>query len=131
LLPIVRKDKAARRLHSIADLAGESWILNPEGCSARAALRGALRGAGITMRVAVETYTYDLQLALVAEGRGLGLVPARLLARSAIRSRIRALPIRPPGFELTIWSVHRVLSPDLERALGLLCRGLRDELRPA
>jgi DNA-binding transcriptional LysR family regulator len=102
----------------VADLAGQSWILNPEGCAARAALRRALLGVGANMRVAVETYNYELQLSLVARGRGLGLVPGRLLARSRFRSRLRTVRVRGLDFGMTIWSVRGrpplTLEPTLE-----------------
>ena len=108
-----------------ADLAGQSWVLNPDGCAARAALRRALLGAGVDMRVAVETYNYELQLSLVARGRGLGLVPGRLLARSRFRKRIRAVRVRGLDFPMTIWSVRGrpplALEPvleDLDRVVG-------------
>src|SRR5260370_39378870 len=54
-------------VRKIQDLAEVQWILNPEGCAARAALRRALLRAGIDMVVTVETYNYELQLALVAQ----------------------------------------------------------------
>ena len=91
----------------IADLAGVQWILNPEGCAARAALRRALLRANVDMIVGVEAYNYELQLALAAQSRGLSLVPGRVLARSRLRSRLRALRIAGLDFPLTIWMVHR------------------------
>jgi DNA-binding transcriptional LysR family regulator len=108
-----------------ADLGGERWVLNPEGCAARAGLRRALLGAGTDLRVAVETYTYDLQLSLVARGRGLGLVPGRLLARSRFRRRLRVLRVRGLDFRLAIWCVRGrpplALEPvleELDRVVG-------------
>jgi DNA-binding transcriptional LysR family regulator len=105
-----------------ADLAGQSWVLNPEGCAARAALRNALLGAGANLRVGVETYNYELQLSLVARGRGLGLVPGRLLARSRYRRRVRALRLRGLDFGMTIWSVRGRPPLPLERVLEELDR---------
>jgi DNA-binding transcriptional LysR family regulator len=111
-----------------ADLAGLSWVLNPEGCAARATLRRALLSAGVDMRVAVETYNYELQLSLVAGGRGLGLVPGRLLARSRFRGRLRALRARGLDFRLTIWSVRGrppvALEPVLEELNRVVGRRL-------
>ena len=52
------------------------WILNPEGFAARATLRRTLLRANGDVVVAIGTYNYELQLALVAEQRGLGLVLA-------------------------------------------------------
>ena len=63
--------------------------------------------ANIDMVVAVEAYNYELQLALVAQNRGLSLVPERILARSRLRSRLRALRVPDLNFPLAIWTVHR------------------------
>ena len=102
----------------VTDLGGESWVLNPEGCAARAALRRTLAVAGADMRVAVETYNYELQLSLVARGRGLGLVPSRLLARSRYRRRVRALRVGGLDFGMTIWSARRRSPLALEAVLN-------------
>jgi len=111
-----------------SDLADAAWILNPEGCAARAALRSGLLRAGVRMRVAVETYNYELQLSLVARGRGLGLVPHRLLARSRFRSRLREVRVRGLDFGMTIWSVRGrpllALEPVLDEMDRVLTRRL-------
>ncbi len=52
-------------------------MLNPEGCAARASLQRELARVGLPMRVSVETYNYELQLALIARERGLGHVGGR------------------------------------------------------
>ncbi len=106
----------------VADLADRRWVLNPEGCAARAILGRALLGTGRDLRVAVETYDYELQLSLVARGRGLGLVPGRLLARSRSRGRVRPLRVRGLDFGMTIWGVRGRPSEALEPVLGELTR---------
>jgi DNA-binding transcriptional LysR family regulator len=115
-------------VRKIQDLAEVQWILNPEGCGARAALRRALLRAGIDMVVTVETYNYELQLALVAQNRGLSLVPERILNRSRLRSRL--MPLRVPGldFPLTIWLLHRQPFSGLDPIVAELSRVLREKL---
>jgi DNA-binding transcriptional LysR family regulator len=109
-------------------LDGAGWVLNPEGCAARAMLQRALHGARVHMRVAVETYTYELQLALVARHRGLGLVPARILARSPLRARLRVRRVRGLDFPLTIWAVRRNPAPDLAPVLRALDQAMIERL---
>ena len=116
------------RRKGLGDLAGIGWILNPEGCAARAMLQRALLAANGRMRVAVETYTYELQLALVARRRGLSLVPARILARSPLRSRLRVHRVDGLDFPLTIWSVRGPGTADLGGILTELDRALADRL---
>ena len=124
-LVVVEPLRARRpRPGGLAGLDGSGWVLNPDGCAARAMLERTLQGARVRMRVAVETYTYDLQLALVARGRGLGLVPARILARSRLRSRLRVRRVPHLEFPLTIWSLRRAGDADLAPVLGALDRAL-------
>jgi DNA-binding transcriptional LysR family regulator len=111
-----------------ADLAGHGWVLNPEGCAARAALRRTLAGAGRDLRVDVETYNYELQLALVARGRGLGLVPGRLLERSRSRKHVRVVRVLGVDFPLTIWSLRGRPPLTLEPVLDELDRVLTERL---
>jgi DNA-binding transcriptional LysR family regulator len=112
----------------LAALDGAGWVLNPEGCAARAMLQRTLHAAHVRMRVAVETYTYELQLALVARHRGLGLVPARILARSPLRARLRVRRVRGLDFPLTIWAVRRDIAPDLAPVFRALDQALVERL---
>jgi DNA-binding transcriptional LysR family regulator len=104
------------------------WILNPEGCAARAALRRRLLQANIDMAVAVEAYDYELQLALVAQGRGLSLVPERILARSRIKPRLQTLRVSGLDFPLTVWTVFREPFAGFEAVLAELCHLLVERL---
>lgn len=123
-----RRGRRGTRGAGLAALDGTSWVLNPEGCAARAMLERALHAARVRMRVAVETYTYELQLALVARHRGLGLVPARILARSPLRSRLRVRRMRGLDFPLTVWAVRRDTPADLAPVFRALDQALIERL---
>lgn len=112
----------------IQDLAGVQWVLNPEGCAARAALRRMLLRANIDMVVAVEAYNYELQLALVVQKRGLSLVPERILSRSQLRSRLRALRVPGLDFPMTIWTVHGEPNTGFDVVIAELSRVLMEKL---
>jgi DNA-binding transcriptional LysR family regulator len=128
LVVIASRQKNCPPARRIQDLAGVQWILNPEGCAARAALRRLLLRANIDMVVAVEAYNYELQLALVARNRGLSLVPERILTRSRVRSRLRVLRISGLKFPMTIWTVHREPLVGLESVIAELSRVLTERL---
>lgn len=128
LVVVGPREGSAPRFDGMASLGDVGWILNPEGCAARALLQRSLLTAGVRMRVAVETYTYDLQLALVARQRGLSLVPARILARSPLRSRLRVRHIRGLDFPLTIWAVRSPATPDLDAIWDELHQALTERL---
>jgi DNA-binding transcriptional LysR family regulator len=118
----------ARRLSTVTDVARCGWVLNPEGCAARAWLRRSLGRRNAPLDVRVDAYSYDLQMALVARGRALGLVPRRLLERSASRQQLTPLKVRGLRFPFTIWMVTRDDAPRLQGALTALGEALAAQL---
>jgi DNA-binding transcriptional LysR family regulator len=102
------------------------WVLNPSGCLLRASLIDQMERAGFTPMVAAEIhYNVHLHLALIQSGYGVGLLPARFLARKEFMGTVEVL--RPPSFELRL-SVAMVRVGQLgalERAVGLLEHGIR------
>ena len=91
----------------LRDLADHPWVVNPEGCGYRRAIRRALQRQGLPFVVAVDIIGAELQLSAVAEGAGVGLVPARVLAQSRWRDRVRAVAVDDFHFDVTIWVVAR------------------------
>ena len=88
---------------ALGELAGQGWVLHPEGCSYRSALKRALAQAASPFLVAVEAFDQELQLSLVARGNGLGLVPSCLLRHSAYRDRLRAIEVPELDYRLAVW----------------------------
>jgi DNA-binding transcriptional LysR family regulator len=107
-------------------LGGAAWVLNPQGCFLRASLVDHLERAGFTPMIAAEIHNVHLQLAFVQSGYGVGLLPASLITRNNSGETVQVL--RPPSFHLQM-SVAIVRAGQLgalERAVGLLERGIRD-----
>jgi len=127
LVVVAPKEKAVRR-RKAEDLRGVHWILNPEGCGARSNLQRALQRHNVEMHVALETYNYELQLNLVARNRGWSLVPSRILHRSAVRARLRVLPIDGLRFPLTVWTVTREAEMRLAAVIEQFNRQLNEKL---
>jgi DNA-binding transcriptional LysR family regulator len=128
LLVVASRQQPHLRSRKIRDLAGSQWILNPDGCAARAGLRKALLQADIDMVVGVETYNYELQLTLVAQNRGLGLVPQRILSQSRKRSRLRVLRVTGLEFPLVVWLVWHMPLSGFEPVISELDRALSQRL---
>jgi len=106
------RDQVPARAQRLADIQGKGWVLNPDGCGFRASLQRTLAEQGQALRINLETYGTELQLGLVADGQGLGLVPAPLLARSAHRERLAAIPLKDFKPEIQLWLIHpRFLGP--------------------
>ncbi len=83
------------RASSLLECAERGWILNPDGCGLRAGLIRELQSQGLRLTLNVESAGAQLQIALVAQGLGLGLVRGRRwpAARGGTRSRSSASAI--------------------------------------
>lgn len=128
LVVVAPRRKGPSPARTVQDLAGVQWILNPEGCAARAALRRSLLRANVDLVVAVESYNYDLQLTLVAQGRGLSLVPERILTRSRFRGQLQTLRVAGLDFPLIVWTVLREPFTGFAPVIAELCRVLAERL---
>jgi DNA-binding transcriptional LysR family regulator len=97
------------------------WVLNPAGCLLRASLIDQMERAGVTPTIATEIHhNVHLHLALIQSGYGVGLLPARFIARKEFLGTVAVL--RPPSFALRL-SVAIVRSEQLgalEKAVELL-----------
>src|SRR5262249_45569219 len=77
------------------------WVLNPPGCLLRASLIDQMERAGVTPAIAAEIhYNVHLHLALIQSGYGVGLLPARFIARKEFSGTVDVL--RPPSFRLPL-----------------------------
>ena len=101
------------------------WVLNPPGCPLRASLIDRMERDGATPMVAAEVHNMHLQLAFVQSGYGVGLLPARFIARSRSLDAVKVL--RPPSFELrpSIAIVRVGQLGALEKVVCLLEHGIR------
>jgi DNA-binding transcriptional LysR family regulator len=96
------------------------WVLNPPGCPLRASLIGRMERDGFNPVIAAEVHNMHLQLAFVQSGYGVGLLPARFIARNRSIATVKVL--RPPSFALnpSIAIVRVGQLGALEKAVGLL-----------
>lgn len=115
----------------LRDLAGHPWVVNPDGCGYRRAIQRALQRQGLPLIVAVEIIGADVQLSAVADGAGLGLVPARVLAQNRWRDRLRPLAVADFNFDVTIWVVTRPHIGRLEAPVRRFAEGLKAALAPS
>jgi DNA-binding transcriptional LysR family regulator len=101
------------------------WVLNPPGCPLRASLIDRMERDGFTPMIAAEVHNMHLQLAFVQSGYGVGLLPARFIARKEFIGTVEVL--RPRSFELhsSVAIVRVGQLGALERAVELLEHGIR------
>jgi len=101
------------------------WVLNPPGCFLRASLIDRMERAGFTPMIAAEVHNMHMQLAFVQSGYGVGLLPARFIARNHSIDPVKVL--RPPSFHLhrSVAIVRVGQLGALGKAVGLLAHGFR------
>lgn len=105
LVVVCAKDRVPKRPCKLADVYDGGWILNPDGCGFRAGLQRTLSDQGLALKINLETFGTELQLGLVAEGMGLGLVPRDLLDRSAHRERLAVMPLKDFKPVMDLWLI--------------------------
>lgn len=127
-LLVIAARQRQRKPMALREAAETGWILNPEGCAARAWLQRSLAKGGLPLRVAVEAYNYELQISPVGRGRGLGLVPSRLLARSPARRQVSEVRVRGLQFPMKVWMIAATLAAGLEQPLATLGEALQRQL---
>ncbi len=110
----------------IASLASEDWILNPLGCGYRAELARAMGCDDDGLRIVVDTHGTELQLRMVADGLGLGLVPRSLIMTSASRAALSIVDLVDFTLTLDIWLVHRGRLGNLRRPVDAVGRLVTD-----
>jgi DNA-binding transcriptional LysR family regulator len=106
-------------------LARAPWVLNPHGCFLRASLIDRMERAGFTPMIAAEIHNMHMQLAFVQSGYGVGLLPARFVARSRTIAPVKVL--HPPSFAMhrSVAIVRVAQLGALANAVEVLERGFR------
>ncbi|MFC0626581.1 LysR family transcriptional regulator [Kribbella deserti] len=113
---------AARESLRAADLAGERWICQPEGSICHDWLIRTMRKAGVDPEVAYSVGEYQTQLAMLAQGIGVGLLPR--LGRGPLPPGVVAVPLLPaPSRRLyAAWRTITARRP----AVAVTLRALQD-----
>jgi DNA-binding transcriptional LysR family regulator len=125
VLVVVSKDSRLAHRIKLSDLAGMPWVINPEGCGFRAQLEGALAESGLTLEVIVESWGVVMQLALVAAGVGVGLIPERMIMDSRYRGSVRAVSVQDLAPAVAIWMVKADELGPLEAAVEVVAETVR------
>jgi len=120
--------KAGRQSWRLRDLADKDWFLNPPGCGCRTALVKAFDRLQLSLRIAAEVFGEDLQLSLLIQSGGLGLVPRRLLEHSPHRKALQILDV--PDFVLpaTVTLICSATPGRFDPVIELLAHELKDRL---
>jgi DNA-binding transcriptional LysR family regulator len=113
--PLAGRDTLTRE-----DVAGERWIVQPPGSVCHDWLMRTLRACGTEPRVVCHVAEYDTQVALVAAGFGIALVPR--LGRGPLPDQVRVRPLDPAPVRglYALWRTTAARRPAIAEALRLL-----------
>ena len=103
---VAAKSTLLSRPATLEELASNAWVLNPHGCSARQMLESAFLQRGLPFVSAVEAEGYELQLSLISEGVGLGLVMPQVIKSSVLCKRIKTVTVEGLSPMQNVWILH-------------------------
>lgn len=103
---VAARGSVAKRNTRLKDCYTRGWVLNPDGCGFRAGLQRALSEQGLSLSINLETFGTELQLGLVANGQGLGLVPEPLLLASRHRDALDVINVSDFKPQVDLWLFH-------------------------
>jgi DNA-binding transcriptional LysR family regulator len=114
---------AGKEVVRAEDLVGERWICQPAGSICHEWLVRTMRKAGVQPEVAYSIAEYQTQLAMLAQGIGIGLLPR--LGRGTLPDGVIALPLQPaPSRRLyAVWRTATARRPAITATLAALKAG--------
>ena len=112
----------------MSDLAGYSWIINPNGCGFRTQLERALADVGSPLNVIVETWGSSLQLAMAARGDGITLAPERLVHTSPYRDRLQIIDVKGFAPKVAVSMVRGDVPSAFAHALDIMADAVKATL---
>lgn len=125
---VASKEAGFPAVAALDNLAGHPWVINPDGCGFRAQLERALAERGAPLNVIAETWGNALQLAMIARGAGLGLVPERLVKASPYRARLQIVDVRGFRPRLSLSMVRGEVPPPCNAALDAMAAAVKTTL---
>lgn len=129
LVVVCAKARLPGKSLKLADCYDQGFVLNPDGCGFRAGLQRTLADQGLSLRVNLETFGTELQLGLVADGMGLGLVPRPLLERSPHRELLAVMPLKDFKPVMDLWLMYPRFLGNLQAPVASFGRMVADALK--
>ncbi|WP_148250960.1 LysR family transcriptional regulator [Raoultella terrigena] len=112
----------------LRECAAHGWVLNPDGCGLRAGLIRELQAQGLRLQLNTETAGAQLQIGLVAQGLGLGIVPRAALAASPWRDEISILALADFQPGVCLWQISAQNLANLQQPLTFFAAKIVQQL---
>jgi transcriptional regulator, LysR family len=101
----------------LGDLARHPWIVSQDGCGFRSIIKRRLESEHLPFKVAVESLSLDLRMALIARGLGIGIATAASIGSDKWSGAVEAIDTRDFQPSVRCWLVYRQSLGRLERPL--------------
>jgi DNA-binding transcriptional LysR family regulator len=124
---VARRDAGFTGRVRLNRLKGLPWVLSKEGCAYRDIIQRAHERAGLPLDISVEATNMDVQLSLVMQGIGLGIVPLRNLSSSKWHDKLQVLSVPELDTTVSIWVTHRPPAGPLTTPIQHLREALRND----
>jgi DNA-binding transcriptional LysR family regulator len=123
------KNASIAKAKELKDLSETGWIVSPESCGTRSQVEAALSRQRLPFTVAVETEGKDLQLSLVAQNVGLGVVPKQVYLASAQRKNLVVLRLKDFVPSQDLWMIRPRNNGSQVKIIDALRRALLQAIR--
>jgi DNA-binding transcriptional LysR family regulator len=114
---VAAKGSLSQRPHTLRDVCDRGWILNPGACGFRSALGKLLVAKGLPLKVNLDVFGTEIQLGLVANGMGVGLVPGRLFTKSLRHASVQRLKLTDFSMRHKLWLARPAIQGSLTSAV--------------
>jgi DNA-binding transcriptional LysR family regulator len=114
---------------TLEELASNAWVLTPHGCSGRQLLEVAFLQRGLPFVSTVEAEGYELQLSLISEGVGLGLVMPQVFHSSVWRRRLKLVKVKDFSPLQNVWLLHSRHIGQLAPAVRCVGEAVKQQLQ--
>lgn len=108
----------------LKDLSPLPWILNPDGCGFRAAIKRRFDQESLPMQIGIEVLSSDLRLELVARGLGVTLATKAAIQNSPATKALRVIAMRDFEPKVRAWIVRQPPVGRLAKPIVSLTRAL-------
>jgi DNA-binding transcriptional LysR family regulator len=114
---------------TLEELASNAWVLTPHGCSGRQLLEVAFLQRGLPFVSTVEAEGHELQLSLISEGVGLGLVMPQVFHSSVWRRRLKLVKVKDFSPLQNVWLLHSRHIGQLAPAVRCVGEAVKQQLQ--
>ncbi|WP_333711738.1 LysR family transcriptional regulator [Agrobacterium tumefaciens] len=128
LIVVGRLEDGSGKSSDLASCSARGWVLNPDGCGFRSMLIAALQEQNLPFALRLAAFGSELQLASVAAGAGLGLVPRFTLEKSSLRDRLTAIKLHDFHPTLALHAIQRDERSRAQEALDVIVGIVRSGL---